>query len=122
MTQVSSPLYIVTRNDIPTGYQIAQTAHAVAEFAKNFNDEFLDWHNNSQYIIILSSENEETLKALYHKAISNNLDVISFKEPDIDYQVTSIAFSPDPRNKKFLSKLPLAGKDHSLISRELELA
>ena len=117
MTQVSHPLYIVTRSDLSAGYQTAQVAHAVADFAKNRTHEFLSWHTHNQYIVILSVSDADSLEVLYSKAIENSLDAILFREPDINNQLTSIAFVPSNEIKNFLSHLPLAGKKQGTLNK-----
>lgn len=101
---------MVTHSGLTAGYQVAQTAHAVADFARFNSDAFTDWHSNSQYIVALQAPSTEALERLLTRAHAAELAVHPFREPDIEDQLTAIAFSPHPRNRRFLSGLPLAGK------------
>lgn len=92
------------------GYQIAQTAHAVADFALHRPDAFRKWHSESQYVVALQVPTGEHLSSLRQKASSLGLDTVSFHEPDLDHQLTSLAFSPHEKNRRLLANLPLAGK------------
>lgn len=58
----------------------------------------------------LETQDEQSLVNLYEKAQSKNLDVICFREPDLNYSITSLAFVPHKANRRLLSYLPLAGK------------
>lgn len=42
---------------------------------------------------------------------------IPFREPDLDHSLTSVAFVPDGRNRKFLAGLPLAGRRSGVLNR-----
>ena len=104
------PLYLVTHQQLAPGYQIAQIAHAVADFAVYSPVEFLDWHSQSQYIVALETQTKDCLERLLQRAQAKHLKTIPFHEPDLDNQLTSVAFVPNQSNKAFLSNLPLAGK------------
>ena len=91
------------------GYQIAQVAHAVADFASHRTEEFRNWHETSQYIVALQCEDAKNLEKLFQQAKTHNFDVIDFKEPDLNNEITSIVFSPNKKNRRFLANLPLAG-------------
>lgn len=104
------PLYLVTHQDLTAGYQIAQVAHAVADFALHRLEHFVHWRNTDQRILALQTKDSESLEQLFSTALAQGLDVIPFYEPDIDNALTSLAFVPHERNKKLLSKLPLAGR------------
>lgn len=101
---------MVTHSGLTAGYQVAQTAHAVANFARFDSDAFINWHIQSQYLVALQTSCPETLEALLSRALAAELTVHPFREPDIGDQLTALAFTPDPRNKRFLARLPLAGK------------
>lgn len=99
------------------GYQIAQTAHSVAAFAFSRTKEFHQWHENSQYIVALTVNNEQELEELLAKAFNNELTPIPFREPDLDDSLTSIALVPHAANKKMLSGLPLAGRHSGNVNK-----
>lgn len=108
---------MVTHSGLTAGYQVAQTAHAVANFARFDTDAFTHWHAQSQYLVALQAPCADTLEGLLSRALAAELTVHPFREPDIGDQLTAIAFSPDPRNKRFLSRLPLAGKKTGSTSK-----
>ena len=101
-------LLTVVRADLKPGAQIAQTSHAIAEFAYQFPNQFLDWKQNSNYIISLSVDNEEKLQRLFYKLLDNGADVVAFTEPDINDQLTSICYYGTPEMRKLTDKLDLA--------------
>lgn len=101
-------LVTVTRKDLEAGYQLVQTGHSIAEFAHQHPNKFNDWITNSNYLVSLSTDNEDTLKNLYEKLKYHGANVIAFTEPDIDDQLTSICYYGTPELRKFTNKLNLA--------------
>lgn len=63
---------------------------------------------DSKYLISLSIDNEEKLKRLFNKLQDNGATVVSFYEPDIDNQLTSICYYSTPELRKITNKLKLA--------------
>ena len=104
-------LVTINRKDINAGYQLVQSAHALAEFAYEFPNQFKDWKVNSNYLISLSVDNEEKLQRLYYKLQDNGADVVAFNEPDIDNQLTAICYYGTPELRKITNKLNLALKN-----------
>lgn len=96
---------------MPAGHQTAQVAHAVADFAFKKPDAFQEWHLNSQFVVVLQAKDTKHLEALHARAETQDLLVIPFREPDLDDELTSLAFVPHASNRPFLSNLPLAGKN-----------
>jgi hypothetical protein len=101
------------RGDIPPGYQIAQSAHALADFAKFQPKLFNKWHYSSGYIVALHADDEPALLTLSSEANLQKLNFVEFREPDLNYQVTSLAFASSLECKRFLSTLKLAGRNPS---------
>ena len=104
-------LIVVIRKDLEPGYQIAQSGHALAQFMLEHPDRAIQWNNN--FLICLSIENEEKLHNLYTKLQKQGIAVSAFCEPDIDHQMTSIAFEGTKVASKLTSSLPLALKGFS---------
>lgn len=102
-------LYIVTHASLTPGYQTAQVAHAATEFAFRQPDHFHRWYTNSRYVIALQVEDSSTLEALIAEAQMNGLIVEPFYEPDLNFEVTAVAFAPSQDTPEFLSALSLAG-------------
>ena len=99
------------------GYQIAQTAHGVAAFAISKPSEFHQWHEESQYIVALQTEDSGSLELLFERAISRELTPIPFREPDLGDSLTSVAFVPHAENRRFLAGLPLAGRRAGAVNK-----
>ena len=109
-TDRGNPLYLVTHAKLSPGQQTAQVAHAVADFALHRGDHFANWYKTSQYIISLQAPSSELLETLLTEASHDGYETISFREPDLDHELTAIAFVPSEQVKAYLRKLPLAGK------------
>lgn len=103
-------MYIVVRNDLTAGAKLAQSSHAAFLFSTYFPDTTKIWMENSNYICILEA-NEEQISILINQAIDNKIEQAIFQEPDLNYQITAIAFAPGPKSKKLCSNLKLALKD-----------
>lgn len=88
-----------------------QTGHSIAEFAHQYPNQFRDWISNSNYLISLSTDDEESLKDLYDKLKYYGAHVVAFTEPDIDDQVTSICYYGTLELRKHTQKLDLALKN-----------
>ena len=105
--------YLITRRDLTAGEQLAQTNHALSQFAYDNPLHFREWVEKSNYIVILSTENESQLQEIKEKLINREIIFSQFIEPDYDNQLTSIAISPihSEEIKRMFSSLPLAGKE-----------
>ena len=101
----------MTHAKLRAGQQTAQVAHALADFARRRGDEFQNWHENSNYIIALQVQDPAALEELYTRAAQDGLELIHFREPDLDHELTAIAFVPHASVKPFLASLKLAGTD-----------
>ena len=82
-------------------------AHAVAEFAFHAPHDFEAWRNHSNYVIVLEVPSTEILQLLEE---SSTLPTIDVREPDLEDELTALAFIPSPLVKSALANLPLAGK------------
>jgi hypothetical protein len=63
---------------------------------------------NSQYVVSLSANNEQHLKEIYTKLEWFGANVVTFHEPDMDNQLTSIAYYGTPELMKITTHLKLA--------------
>lgn len=102
-------MYLVTRRDLPAGTQAAQLAHALAEFAEKYRDEFIEWKENSNVLVLLSVENKSKLGNYLRTAADKHVRAAPFYEEDLGRELTAIAF--DGRAVGFLRDLPLALSD-----------
>lgn len=112
MTQINQKLIIITRRDLHPGYQAVQSSHCGIDFQHQHPKIAKQWNDNSNYLVILSVENEEQLLLFLEKFKKHNLKTTIFKEPDIGNEVTAIAVQPSEKSKKLTSNLPLALKEY----------
>lgn len=99
-------LYIVTRSDISPGYQAVQSCHALRLFTEEHPMIDEQWYKNSNYIALLSVNDEKSLLSLVQKATNMGYCVSVYREPDVDDAITAIAI--EPASKKLLRNIPLA--------------
>jgi len=109
-------LYIITRSDLTTQYQIPQTIHAAMDFATEFPIEYAEWHKNSNTLVVLSVATEQDLHRLIEKLKAKGFRFTIFREPDIDNAITSICLVPGAGIRKACSGIPLAGKTVKPVS------
>ena len=114
MKQISNneKLRIVTVRDIHPGAQLAQSAHAMSQFAVEYPVQFKDWYENSQYVACLSIEDEKSLLVLAEKLSQRGIAVSVFREPDYNHKATSIAIEACEESRKLTSNLRLAQKEY----------
>lgn len=103
-------LYIAVRNDLTPGLQAAQAVHAAFFFAQKYPEVTQEWLADSQYLVIVAVESSEALWELNHKAYSANIPFSVWSEPDLNDEVTAIAFAPSAASRILCANLPLAGK------------
>lgn len=102
-------LYIVTRKDISPGYQAVQSCHALRLFTEEHPEVDKLWYENSNYIALLSVDDEQTLYHLVQKANIKGYKVSVYKEPDVNDAITAIAL--EPASKNLVRKLQVALKN-----------
>jgi hypothetical protein len=107
-------LYVVTRRDLAPGYQEVQSIHAAQQFALDFPTINGRWKEHSNYLGLLSVEDEAALKKLATKATRKGLAVSLFCEPDIDWEVTAIVIEAGSISRKLCKKLPLALSEYPI--------
>ena len=112
-TQINEKLVTITRQDLPAGYQLCQTGHAIADFAHELPQFFKSWKENSNYLISLATQDEQSLQNIYEKLRQRGAPIIAFHEPDIQDQLTAICFYGLPHYRRIVSYLPLALKSIS---------
>ncbi len=93
-------MYVITRRDLSTGMQFAQSVHAALEFSDDFEVD--------DTVIVLTVADEMALTKLALEASQYAYDCVWFEEPDLDDAITAIALPAEA--KHLLRKLPLAGK------------
>lgn len=100
-------MYVVVRQDLQQSYQAVQAAHAGIQFQHEHPEIAKEWHDKSKYLVHLSARDINHLEDLIYKANRNSIKHSIFREPDIDNEITAVAFEPSDASKKLLSNLPL---------------
>jgi hypothetical protein len=99
-------LYVVVRSDLPAGDQLAQSCHAVAQFGVVSPARFATWAKADPIIVILAAPSRTALEIVRMELLDEGLEVAAFHEPDINDELTAIAFGGE--GARFVSQLPLA--------------
>lgn len=92
----------MVRSDLPPGLQLAQVAHAAIGIALEAPEVVAGWHEASNNIVVVSAASETQLLELVDRCAPS---AHPFREPDLDDQVTAVAFRPGVT----FTELPLAG-------------
>ena len=100
--------YVVVRGDLKPGLQAAQAGHALTDLILKYPEQARDWRDNSNFLIILSVENEEKILALVKELDRTEMAWTEFREPDINNELTALAVLPNRYTEKFFRNLPLA--------------
>ena len=112
---IQDKLYIITRNDISPGYQAAQAIHGAIEFVLTYPELTKNWHDISNYIVVLGLNNKYELFNLYNKAINKDIKCVKFIEPDLNDEITSIVLEPGINSKRLCSNIKLLGKQYQRL-------
>lgn len=104
-------MIVVSRRDLSPAVQSVQSGHALADFCIQHSEIANSWHKNSNYLVYLSVEDEESLHRLIAKLQSRDITMSVFQEPDLDNQITAIAIEPTKEAHRLCSSLPLALSD-----------
>ena len=111
MMQINQKLRVVTRRDLNIAVQSVQASHAAIDFQYQHSVEAKEWQRKSNYLALLTVSNEQELIKLVTKAILLGIKHTIFREPDLDNQITAVAFEPSDMSKKLTSSCPLLGKE-----------
>ena len=115
----NSKLYIVTRKDLLPGAQASQLLHACVEFGILHPEIYQEWYRASNTIVLLSTTNENKLKRLINKAENKGIRISCFNEPDMNDELTAVAFEPGEPTSLLLKELPLAMREYNTSSSSL---
>lgn len=107
----NSKLVTITRRDLSLGQQAVQSTHAAINFIFEHPERAGPWFYNSNYLCMLSVENEKELIKFIEKCEKLKLCYSVFREPDIGNQITAIAIEPSITTQKMVSNLPLLFKN-----------
>lgn len=103
-------IYLVTHAHLSPGYQTAQTAHVIAEWAIKNPEKAKQWDTQSGSLICLETPDAETLTELTVQADKLGLSYTIFREPDIGDEITAVLFEPGAETVRLLANFPCAGK------------
>jgi hypothetical protein len=106
-------LVLVTRRDISPGYQAVQSCHGIRQFTADHPEVDTEWFTASNFLALLSVENEIELMRLLVQAQDAGIRWSAWREEDVGGQITSIALEPGEIAQKLCRDLPLALKEFS---------
>lgn len=109
--KMGDKLYLVTRRDLAPGYQAVQSCHAMRQFTADHPDRDGEWFTNSNYLALLSVEDEVELMRLVTASKDAGLRWSAFREPDVGGQITAIAIEPHQKTVELCKGLSLALKE-----------
>lgn len=115
---IETRMYVVVRGDLPVGYQVAQSAHAVAELVGRTG---LEAVRRWPVTVVLNAADERHLRgllALASERTDPRFGPAPFHEPDLDGQMTAFAVFC---GSDLFAHLQLAGTRRSLRRRVLEV-
>lgn len=105
-TPIETRMYVVVRGDIPVGYQIAQSAHAVAELVGRTGIEAVRRWPVTVVLNAVDENHLSDLMALAEVRAEPGQGPAPFYEPDLELELT--AFAVFCASDLFVH-LPLAG-------------
>ena len=82
-------MFILVRKDLGSPYKLVQGAHALAQYALENTQLFNEWGN--QTIVFLDVNDEKALHKWKDKLFYSDKVISTFREPDIDNQLTAIS-------------------------------
>lgn len=101
-------LILVTREDLSPAQQAVQSAHALRQFVSDHPDLDARWFRESNYLALLSVQDEPRLQRLWEMAVDSGVKVSGFLEPDLGGALTALALEPGPGSRSLTRGLPLA--------------
>jgi peptidyl-tRNA hydrolase len=107
-------LYIAVRADMSPGLQLAQTSHAMAQFADEYPELFKPWIQNSNYLVCVCASDEAGIWNLCTDARELGLSCSLVSEPDLEGEFTAVAIQPGVEAMKLCAQLPLALKEGAM--------
>lgn len=83
-------VYVVTRNDLTPAQKAVQSCHASIEVAR----EYIKPNQEHPSLVLCLVKNEAKLKNVISELYEKNIKIKTFREPDMDDQITAIATEP----------------------------
>lgn len=100
--------YIVVRRDLSPGLQLAQAVHASVQFSQEWPDLVGPWFRESNYLVVVSVENEDALKDLADYALDQEIHYSIVEEPDLGDSWTAVALQPGETARLLCAHMELA--------------
>lgn len=100
---------------------MAQAAHAAFEFSRDHPDVVERWLDGSNYLIIVSVEDEIALMGVIEQARALDCLATAIREPDIGDELTCVALEPGVVSRGLCSGMPLALRDVCVTDRRITL-
>jgi peptidyl-tRNA hydrolase len=111
---VQDRFYIIVRDDLPPGLQAAQAVHAALAFFHKHPVSIGRWLLASNFLVIVSTPNEETLLDLITEAHTRGIAHVGVREPDVNDEVTAVALAPGTAARQLCANMPLALREVSM--------
>lgn len=86
---------------------MAQAVHGAIEWAAIGDEDFHQWHKDSNHICVLSASPDQ-LQSIWREARNQDISWERFCEPDYDNRFTCLVLEPGDKARKLTSQLPLA--------------
>lgn len=99
-------VFVVVRDDLPAGAQLAQSCHALRLFGAEHPEVDAAWYAGSNNLVCLQVPGLAALLALGRRAASREIPCSTFREPDFGGAATALALGPS--GARLVSSLPLA--------------
>lgn len=109
-------LYIITRSNLTPGLQAAQAVHAAFSFALAEPDLCRRWHDESNFLVVLSVPDLDALEALRSRLDRKGLPCLAVNEPDLDDELTAIVLHPFAGAGRWVSGISLALKEPRMVA------
>lgn len=100
-------LYIVTRSDLSTGMKMAQCCHVALVASQRLQFRKTDWDTIHPFLIVLEVPGRVELEDLEKDIPITETDYVKFSEPDLENEITAIAFLSNKVTKGITKRLEL---------------
>jgi hypothetical protein len=92
--------------------QIAQACHGIRQFSEDHPTIDAEWFTKSNYVAALNAS-EQQISDLIQKSVQHNIAFSTFRENDLDDEITVLVLAPGDASRKICSCLPLALRNMS---------
>lgn len=90
--------------------QLAQSVHGAFQFSVEWPATALSWHVDSNYLVCVAVQDEQSLARLAERAAEEGIACTSVREPDMNDELTAVALGPGDVARRLCSQHPLALK------------